>query len=69
MALSAAGIDDGPHKSRKGRRHGYGINAIPKDVTALCKWTGNAKLETTAIYVDAVSSQQQEIAARMWISP
>ena len=26
----------------------------------------HAKLETTAIYVDAVGAQQQEIAARMW---
>ncbi len=66
--LDAVGIEDGPHKTPKGLRHGYGINAILKGVpvTSLRKWMGHAKLETTAIYVDAVGSQQQEIAARMW---
>ncbi len=45
-----------------------GLNAILKGVpvTSLRKWVGPAKLETTAIYVDAVGAQQQEIAARMW---
>ena len=66
--MKAAGIEDGPHKMPKGLRHAYGINAILKGVpvTSLRRWMGHAKLETTAIYVDAVGSQQQEIAARMW---
>ena len=66
--MDAAGIEDGPHKAPKGLRHAYGINAILKGVpvTSLRKWMGHAKLETTAIYVDAVGAQQQEIAARMW---
>lgn len=66
--MDAARIEDGPHKSPKGLRHAYGINAILKGVpvTSLRKWMGHAQLETTAIYVDAVGSQQQEIAARMW---
>ncbi len=66
--LEAAGIEDGPHKTPKGLRHGYGINAVLKGVpvTSLRKWMGHAKLETTAIYVDAGGAQQQEIAARMW---
>ena len=66
--MDAAGIEDGPHKMPKGLRHAYGLNAILKGVpvTSLRKWMGHAKLETTAIYVDAVGAQQQEIAARMW---
>ena len=68
QVMIAAGIEDGPHKAPKGLRHAYGINAILKGVpvTSLRKWMGHAKLETTAIYVDAVGSQQQDIAARMW---
>lgn len=66
--MELADIEDGPHRSPKGLRHAYGMNAILKGVpvTSLRKWMGHAKLETTAIYVDAVGSQQQEIAARMW---
>ena len=66
--MEAAGIEDGPHHCPKGLRHGYGINAILKGipVTLLRKWMGHAMLENTAIYVDAVGAQQQEIAARMW---
>jgi hypothetical protein len=30
------------------------------------KWMGHAKLETTAIYGNAVGEEQQTIAARMW---
>jgi hypothetical protein len=40
------------------------MKSVP--VTSLKKFMGHAKLETTAIYVDAVGAQQQEIAARMW---
>ena len=66
--MDAAGIEAGPHRMPKGLRHAYGLNAILKGVpvTSLRKWMGHAKLETTAIYVDAVGAQQQEIAARMW---
>lgn len=30
--MNAAGIKDGPHKCPKGLRHGYGVNAILKQV-------------------------------------
>jgi hypothetical protein len=30
------------------------------------KWMGHAKLETTAIYCNAVGEEQQTLAARMW---
>jgi integrase/recombinase XerD len=30
------------------------------------KWLGHSQRETTAIYANAVSEEQQTIAARMW---
>lgn len=63
-----AGIPDAPHRSPKGLRHGFGINAtvnaIPLHI--LQKWMGHAQLSTTAIYADAVGKEEQDIAARMW---
>lgn len=63
-----AGIPDAPHRSPKGLRHGFGINAtvsgVPLDMVQ--KWMGHAQLSTTAIYADAVGKEEQDIAARMW---
>ncbi len=66
--MDEAKIDDGPHKTPKGLRHGYGVRAIVKKVplTSLQKWMGHAKLETTAIYLNAVGEEQHTIAAQMW---
>jgi site-specific recombinase XerD len=30
------------------------------------RWLGHAQLSTTAIYADAVQTEEQAIAARMW---
>lgn len=30
------------------------------------KWLGHAQLTTTAIYVDAVSAEEKDIARKMW---
>lgn len=69
--MDSAGIEDGPYKSPKALRHGFGINAIlcGVPVTKLQRWMGHAKLETTAIYVDAVGAEERDIAARMWTQP
>ncbi len=66
--MDQAGIKDGPHKSPKGLRHGYGVNAISKQVplNMLQKWMGHAKMETTAIYANALGDEQIKIAAQMW---
>jgi len=66
--MNAARINDGPHKCPKGLRHAYGIQAITKGVplNMLQKWMGHAKMETTAIYTNALGEQQREIAAKMW---
>ena len=63
-----AGIPDAPHRSPKGLRHGFGINAVVSGVPLhmLQKWLGHAQLTTTVIYADAVGKEEQDIAARMW---
>lgn len=63
-----AGIADAPHRTCKGLRHGFGINATTNGVqlNMLKKWMGHASIETTAIYADAVGKEEQDIAARMW---
>ncbi|SFE89595.1 Phage integrase family protein [Roseivivax sediminis] len=63
-----AGIPDAPHRSPKGLRHGFGVNATVQGVPLhmLSKWMGHAQLSTTAIYADAVGKEEQDIAARMW---
>ena len=63
-----AGIPDAPHRSPKGLRHGFGVNAIVNGIplNMLQKWMGHAQLSTTAIYADAVGKEEQDIAAKMW---
>ena len=66
--MDTAGIEDGAHKTPKGLRHGFGINAILSGVpvTSLQKWMGHSSLKTTSIYLDAVGAEERELAARMW---
>jgi integrase len=66
--MEAAGIPDGPHRTPKGLRHGYGVHAIGSGVplNMLSKWMGHATLEVTAIYANALGAEEQGIAARMW---
>lgn len=66
--MAQADIADGPHRTPKGLRHAYGINAIGKGVplNILQKWLGHAQLTTTAIYANAGGKEETEIAARMW---
>ena len=63
-----AGIPDAPHRSPKGLRHGFGVNATVQGVPLhmLQRWLGHAQLSTTAIYADAVGKEEQDIASRMW---
>ncbi len=64
--MAAAGIADGPHKCPKGLRHGFGVHAISSNVplNLLSKWMGHARLETTAIYTNALGQEQRKIAPR-----
>ncbi len=63
-----SGINEGPHLCPKGLRHGYGVEAISKGIplNMLQKWMGHVKMETTAIYANAVGDEQHDIASRMW---
>jgi hypothetical protein len=47
---------------------GFGVHAISSGVplNMLGKWMGHASLEVTAIYANALGSEEQGIAARMW---
>lgn len=64
-----AGIAEGVHASPKGLRHGFGLHAIRSGVplNLVQRWLGHASMTTTAIYLQAVGSEEREIAARMWI--
>jgi len=66
--MQAAGIPDGPHRTAKGLRHGYGVHAISVGVplNMLQKWMGHAQLETTAIYANALGAEERRIAERLW---
>jgi len=66
--MDTADIVDGAHKTPKGLRHGYGINAMMKGIqlNMLQKWMGHSDMKTTAIYADAIGADERAIAERMW---
>jgi integrase/recombinase XerD len=67
--MVATDIPDGPHRSPKCLRHGFGVYAILSGVplNMLSKWMGHATLEVTAIYANALGTEEQGLAARMWV--
>jgi integrase len=66
--MIAADIAEGPHRSPKGLRHAYGLNAISKNVplNMLQKWLGHSQLSTTAIYANAAGREETALASQMW---
>lgn len=52
----------------KGIRHAFGIKGVTSEVplNMIQKWLGHSRLATTAIYTDAVGSEEQQLAKRMW---
>jgi integrase/recombinase XerD len=52
----------------KGLRHGFAIACIGQGIplTTVQKWLGHARLETTAIYLDATGDEERELAKRLW---
>jgi len=65
--MKLAGIGGGM-ACPKGLRHGFAIACIGKNIplTTVQKWLGHAKLETTAIYLDATGDEERELAKRLW---
>ncbi|MBV8979143.1 MAG: site-specific integrase [Alphaproteobacteria bacterium] len=67
--MAQAGIE-GAQATPKGLRHGFGVanaqSQVPMATTQ--KWLGHAKLETTAIYQQAVGSEERALARRLWRS-
>jgi len=61
--MADAGLD-GPHASPKGLRHGFGVSAVSAGIplNLVQKWLGHAQLTTTAIYADAVGTEEHDIA-------
>lgn len=66
--MADAGIEPGIHATPKGLRHGFGIHAIRSGVpiNLVQRWLGHARMETTAIYINAIGREEIEFATRMW---
>lgn len=66
--MDDAGIPHGLHATPKGLRHGFGLHAIRSGVpiNLVQRWLGHARMETTAIYLQAMGSEERAIAQRMW---
>ncbi|MEP3072504.1 tyrosine-type recombinase/integrase [Maricaulis sp.] len=58
----------GAHACPKGLRHGFGVFAVQSGIplNLLQRWLGHEKLETTAIYANAIGAEERRIAQRMW---
>ena len=58
----------GPHASSKGLRHSFGVTAVSAGIplNLVQKWLGHAQLTTTAIYANAVGTEEKDIAKKMW---
>lgn len=68
LVMTEAGISCGIHTTPKGLRHGFGLHAIQSGVplNLVQRWLGHARMETTAIYLQALGCEEREIASRMW---
>lgn len=66
--MRCAEIKPGIHFTPKGLRHGFGLHAVRSGVplNLVQRWLGHARLETTAIYLQAMGAEEREFAARMW---
>lgn len=53
----------------KALRHTFGVMGVTEakvPLNMMQKWLGHARIETTAIYANAVGSEERAIARRMW---
>lgn len=58
----------GPMACCRGARHAFAMHAASRTIppNLLQKWMGHASLATTAIYIDAVGSEERAFAERLW---
>lgn len=66
--MERAGIQ-GARAMPKALRHTFGVYGLTQaqvPLNMMQKWLGHAKIETTAIYANAVGKEERAIAARMW---
>lgn len=66
--MQAAGISPGPHQCPKGLRHGFGVAAVLNHVPLgkLRSWMGHSRIETVAIYTNALGPEERQLAAPLW---
>ncbi|MFT4117897.1 tyrosine-type recombinase/integrase [Bradyrhizobium sp.] len=66
--MAKAHIPNGIHATPKGLRHGFGIHAVQSGIplNLVQRWLGHARMETTAIYLQAMGCEERQIAMRMW---
>jgi len=53
----------------KALRHAFGVEGTAEagvPLNVMQKWMGHARIETTAIYANAVGREERALAARMW---
>ncbi len=52
----------------KSARHAFGADAVQNSVAlnVVQRWMGHARIETTAIYTDAVGREERALASRAW---
>lgn len=66
--MSLAGIP-AARAMPKALRHAFGVLGTTEakvSLNLMQKWLGHARIQTTAIYADAVGDEEREIAARLW---
>jgi site-specific recombinase XerD len=63
-----ADISEGKHRSPKGLRHAYSINAQSKGIPTnmLQKWMGYSAIKTTSIYATVIGKEEADIANKIW---
>jgi integrase len=66
--VMAAAELSGPAATPKGLRHAFAIAALDKGVplNMVQKWLGHAQISTTAIYGNAIGTEETALAARLW---
>jgi integrase len=66
-AMKHARVDD-RLAMPKAARHAFGVDAVQNCVAlnVVQRWMGHARIETTAIYADALGEEERTLARRTW---